>query len=70
MNIKNINGAVIFKSKHKILRKALKEAVAEGVFLTGADLRGVDLSGAELRRTNLSGTNLNGADLNGAKGIK
>jgi len=58
------------------LRLAVKWAITEkaylsgadlsGAYLTGADLRGADLRGADLSGANLSGAYLTGADLSGA----
>ena len=50
---------------HNSVAKTLREAVARGADLDGADLRGADLYGADLRGANLDGADLRGANLDG-----
>jgi len=63
IEIKNIDGEAIIKSKAKILKAAVFFNKAN---LYGADLRGADLRGADLRWANLYGADLRWADLRGA----
>jgi hypothetical protein len=66
MEIKNIYGAVIFKSSAFTTREAVLEAIAKKANLSGANLSRADLSGANLSRANLSSANLSSADLSSA----
>jgi len=60
-------GAVLYASgSAKTVADAVKEAVANGADLHGADLRGANLAYANLRGANLAYANLDGADLYGA----
>ena len=82
IEIKNIDGDVIYTSSKPTLKEAVEEAVGCKADLCGAnlsktnlskaDLREADLSEANLseanlRKANLYGANLRGADLYGAK---
>lgn len=66
IEIKNIDGKVLFSSAAENLRVAAEEAVAKSTYLESADLRGANLRGANLRGANLEDANLRGADLRGA----
>ena len=66
MDIKSIDGVVIFTSAALSIKDALIEAVSKKADLCGADLYGADLRGADLRGAHLYGANLRGADLYGA----
>jgi uncharacterized protein YjbI with pentapeptide repeats len=64
--IDNSRGNPIFTSKGESLREAVKEALEQGVDLSGANLRGADLKDLDLSAVSLYGTNLSCADLTGA----
>ena len=66
MEIKNINGEIIFKADKDNIKDTVEDAVKSGANLYGADLYGADLKDADLRGANLYGANLYGADLSGA----
>ena len=73
IEIKNINGDVIFKheAENNSIKLTVEEAVKKNVRLTladleGADLEGADLEGANLRNTSLKKANLSWANLAGA----
>ena len=76
MEIKKINGAIIFKANVDNIKDAVEEAVMRGANLGGANLRGANLGGANLccanlccanlRDANLCCANLGGANLGGA----
>ena len=66
IEIKNIDGKVLFSSAAENLRVAAEEAVAKSTYLESADLRGANLRGANLRGANLEDANLRGADLESA----
>ena len=66
MEIKKINGEIIFKADKGNVKDLVEEAVKCGADLSGADLGGAYLSGANLSGAYLSGANLRGADLSGA----
>jgi len=63
MEIRNLDGEILFESEYETVRKTLEKAVREGAHLYGANLSGANLSGAHLSGVNLSGANLSGADL-------
>ena len=76
IEIKNIDGDVIYTSIKQTIKEALEEAVEKGIklfyanlseaYLFGANLSGADLSYANLSEANLYGANLSGADLSKA----
>ena len=68
IEIKNINGDVIFKheAENNSIKITVEEAVNKNVRLTLADLAGADLAGADLDGANLKGANLKGANLSWA----
>ena len=66
IEIKNIDGDVIYTSSKPTLKEAVEEAVGCKANLCGADLYKANLSGADLSEANLSKANLYGADLCGA----
>jgi len=68
IEIKNIDGDVIYTSSKPTLKEAVEEAVKCGANLGDADLceanlRGADLYGADLHEADLYGADLRGADL-------
>ena len=63
MEIKKINGEIIFKANVDNIKDAVEEAVMRGEDLRDANLRDADLREANLRDANLGGANLCGADL-------
>ena len=63
MEIKKINGEIIFKANVDNIKDAVEEAVMRCADLYGANLGGADLRHADLRHANLRGANLRGADL-------
>ena len=63
IEIKNIDGKVLFSSAAENLRVAAEEAVAKSTYLESADLRGANLRGANLRGADLRGANLESANL-------
>ena len=66
MQIKNIQGEVIFEAKASSIKELLEIAVKQGANLVGANLRGANLVGANLIGANLVGAYLRGANLEGA----
>ena len=66
MDIKNVNGIVLYRSKCNNLRDSVIEAVKARADLSGADLSGADLFGANLSGANLYEANLYEADLSEA----
>ena len=71
MEIKKINGEIIFKANVDNIKDAVEEAVMRGTDLRGANLSDANLGGADLRGANLSdaylrGANIRYADLSGA----
>jgi len=66
IEIKNIDGDVIYTSSKPTLKEAVEEAVGCGANLCDADLYDADLSDADLSDADLSGANLYGANLSGA----
>lgn len=74
--IRRFTGEVIYRSKKRILKTVMEEAVEREVSLRGADLRGANLwrvdleeaslRGADLWRANLEEANLEEANLRGA----
>ena len=66
MEIKKINGEIIFKADVDNIKDAVKEAVMRGADLNGANLRGENLGYAHLYGAHLGCANLGGADLYGA----
>jgi len=72
IEIKNIDGDVIYTSSKPTLKEAVEEAVKRGANLSradlgGANLRDADLGRADLGKANLCKANLSEADLYGAK---
>jgi len=68
IEIKSLNGELLWAGEVESCRDAILAAIASGVSLAGAnlwneDLAGVSLAGADLRGVNLTGANLAGADL-------
>ena len=66
MEIKNINGEIIFKADKDNIKGTVEDAVKSGADLYGANLKGADLYGADLGGADLSGANLKDANLKGA----
>ena len=76
IQIKHINGSVIFETEAATIKEAVVLAVKNGAnliraYLSGANLYGANLiraylTDADLQGANLSGANLYGADLSGA----
>ena len=71
IEIKNIDGDVIYTSTKQTIKEAVEEAVSGEAnlykaYLFGANLSGADLSYANLSEANLYGANLSGADLSKA----
>ena len=66
MEIKKINGEIIFKANVDNIKDAVEEAVMRGADLGGANLSDANLRGANLRDANLRDANLCCADLRGA----
>ena len=60
MEIKNLNGDVIYKDDSASLRETILNAYKSGADLTGADLTGADLTGADLTGAYLTGAYLGG----------
>ena len=63
MEIKKINGAIIYKANADNIKDAVEEAVMRGANLVGANLGCANLGGADLCGANLGCANLGGADL-------
>ena len=59
-------GAILFRDDAETLREVVERAVAQRVYLSGANLSSADLSGANLSGAYLSGANLSRAYLSGA----
>ena len=66
IEIKNIDGDVIYTSSKPTLKEAVEEAVKRGANLSRADLREADLRDADLGRADLGRANLGRANLYGA----
>ena len=66
VEIKNINGKVIYTSTKSTLKEAVEEAVSSGADITRANLYKANLTEAYLTGTDLRGAYLYGADLTGA----
>jgi len=66
MDIKHINGVVLWSGDAPDIKTALIAAAAARANLQGANLLGANLLGADLRGANLLGANLGGANLWGA----
>ena len=66
MEIKKINGEIIFKANVDNIKDAVEEAVMRGEDLRDANLRGANLRYADLSDAYLRGSDLGGADLGGA----
>ena len=66
MDIKKLDGTVIYSGDAVSLRKLLELAVLSEADLSGADLSRADLSWADLSWANLSKANLSKANLSGA----
>jgi hypothetical protein len=67
MEIRSVEGTLLWAGAAESLRSALERAVASGANLYRTNLHGVNLRGADLRGADLSGADLRGADLSGAK---
>ena len=69
IEIKNINGDVIFKheAENNTVKLTVEEAVKKNVCLTLADLEGAELAGANLKGAIFRGANLRGANLKSAE---
>ena len=63
IEIKNVDGAVVFSGEYEGVKDAVEAAVKNKVGLRGANLQGVDLSGADLSEANLSEAYLQGVNL-------
>lgn len=63
MEIKNIKGEVLYKSKKTKLASVIREAIENNISLAYADLSNVDLSGADLSNAKLSHVDLSSIDL-------
>ena len=67
ITIKSRTGATLYVAESaRDIQEALREAIADGAYLSGADLRWANLRGANLSEANLSEANLSEADLRGA----
>ena len=66
IEIKNIDGDVIYTSSKPTLKEAVEEAVKRGANLSRADLREADLRDADLGRADLGKANLCKANLSEA----
>jgi len=66
IEIKNIDGDVIYTSSKPTLKEAVEEAVKRGADLYEANLGEADLREADLGRANLRDADLSRADLGGA----
>ena len=71
MKIKKITNEIIFEDNSNTIKECVINAVANGIYLRGANLRDADLRcanlrGADLGVANLGGANLGGANLRGA----
>ena len=71
MEIKNLEGEIIYKDKSKTIKTTLQNAIKKGINLHWADLRGAnlceaDLCFANLRCANLTDANLYNSNLRGA----
>ena len=66
IQIKHINGTVLYEGDHVSILEALSKAVKVGADLRGANLYGANLYGADLRGADLRGASLCGAGLRGA----
>ena len=66
IEIKNIDGDVIYTSSKPTLKEAVEEAVGCKADLCGANLSKTNLSKADLSKANLYGADLYGANLRGA----
>ena len=76
MEIKHINGTILFSDKSTTIKETLCNAIKKKIILSSANLYGANLrdanlssanlSGADLRDANLSGANLSRANLSGA----
>ena len=66
MEIKTIDGTILYECDCETIADALTTAVKYGADLRGADLYGADLRGARLRCADLYGADLGGAYLRGA----
>lgn len=68
ITIKNTDGNIIFKydCEDNTIKKTIKEAVKQNVYLSGANLSGANLKGVCLKDMNLNGVNLSKACLIGA----
>ena len=70
MKIKDINGAVRYKSRHNTMHETIKAALAEGTSLQQCDLRRRDMSWWHLADLDLSGCDLRWCKLpNDLKGV-
>ena len=70
MELKDINGKVIYKSEKKTVKECVLEANLSGANLSGADLCDANLCSANLSDADFSGANLSDANLSGAKILK
>jgi len=66
IEIKSLQGKILFSSNFQTIGEALKEAIKSRANLSRADLYGDNLSRADLSRANLSGADLSRADLSRA----
>ena len=66
LEIKSINGAVLFTAAAAGIREVVEQAVMAGVSLARANLVGANFYGANLSYANLSDANLSSADLHDA----
>lgn len=66
MDLKNIDGKVIFSGNYSSINQLLDAAVKAGAKLTGVKLAGVNLARANLIRADLRGAIISGAILSGA----
>jgi len=66
MEIKNLQGKVLFKSDSPSIKETVEDALYKGIILNDVYLSGEDLKGANLRGANLRGAYLINADLRGA----
>ena len=66
MEIKKINGAIIYKANVDNIKDAVEEAVMRGADLCCANLGCANLGGADLRGAHLGSAHLGDADIGGA----
>ena len=66
MEIKHINGTILFSDKSTTIKETLCNAIKKKIILSSANLYGANLRDANLSSANLSGADLRDANLSGA----